>query len=94
MSEPPCVDDETATLWVAIPSKPAFEGCSPEPEGRERKNGAAMRPPRLMTGTQTLSAHRTRLTAPLRSFLVHFIPNILAFFVHFSPNILAFFVHF
>ena len=68
-SEPPCVDDETATLWVAIPSKPAFEGCSPEPEGRERENGAAMRPPRLMTDTQTRSAHRTRLTAPLSSFV-------------------------
>ena len=53
MSEPPCVDDETATLWVAIPSKPAFEGCSPEPEGRERESGAAMCPPRLMTDTQT-----------------------------------------
>ena len=40
--------DETATLRVAIPSKPAFERCSREPEGRKRERRAAMYSPRLM----------------------------------------------
>lgn len=53
----PSEGDETATLRVAISCKPAPEGGSPEREGRERKNDAAMhtvqindrQPPRRLT---------------------------------------------
>ena len=32
---------ETSTLWAAIPSRPAFERCSRESEGRKREKGMA-----------------------------------------------------
>jgi len=39
---------ETSTLWAAIPSKPAFERCSREPEGRKREKGMVTCTSRLM----------------------------------------------
>ena len=47
----PCYRDEkseTSTLWAAIPSKPMFERCSRESEGRKREKHVVTRRSRLM----------------------------------------------
>lgn len=41
-------EGETSILWAAIPSKPAFERCSRESEGRKRERGMVTCTPRLM----------------------------------------------